>query len=224
MERGHSPSPLGSPRVGLQGAGAAGRRHSSASSPMSASPGASPSVGGRAVGRMVSTPGAEGENSPGRVGVLTSQDAVDEALAKMQDKFSATLQTLSGRSRKTRDTDRYREGDEEARYPDFESPRRTERISEVTEESSGPGSEGGSAPASFRSQSDSLRGQPRSRGGSIGLRGGGSTEGSGRIEALGLVLRTTRPGSRPDSVASEEVIGRLELPEDDKGKGKERAR
>lgn len=201
--RGHSPSPLGSPRFGITGA--AGRRRSYTGSPASGSPSSATGrpVGGDRVG------GGSGEGSAsaegGRVGVLTSADAVGEELRRMNEQFSATLMTMGGRSRRNRDADvdsaseqREEERQQRLRYRELESPRRrTERISEVTEESSG------------HTGTDSA-----SQSGSIGLRGVGGTgsaEGSGRIEGLGLMLRTTRPGSRTDSITSEEVLGKLEL-------------
>lgn len=151
------------------------------------------------------------------MGVLTSADAVGEELRRMNEQFSATLMTLGGRSRRNRDagTDadsasasageqREEERQQTVRYREIESPRRrTTRISEVTEESSGPGSAGGESANQSPSGSIGLRG--------AGGGGGGSNEGSGRIEGLGLMLRTTRPGSRTDSITSEEVLGKLEL-------------
>ncbi|KAI0321425.1 autophagy-related protein 13-domain-containing protein [Amylostereum chailletii] len=128
--------------------------------------------------------------------VLTSTSAIDEQLQRMNDDFVATMQMLGGRRRERTQSSpnpslapRSREHSlgRGIGLRAMESPRmRTERISEVSE-SGTTGSEGGSGNVS----------------------GVGSVR-SGLGLPEGLSLRA-RPGSRTDSITSEEVLGKLEL-------------
>ncbi|KAA1472595.1 hypothetical protein DENSPDRAFT_838916 [Dentipellis sp. KUC8613] len=155
-----------------------------------------------------------GEGSPGRTGqVLTSQEAIGEELQRMNAAFAATLEMLGGARRRERTQSSpspspspgsasgsgarprpYRESSLSRGMRELDSPRRrAERISEVTEAST----ESGNA-------------SPMRETRGLGL---GAERESGEAIGLGLVLGP-RPGSRADSIASDQVIGKLELDDD----------
>ncbi|THH16071.1 hypothetical protein EW146_g4509 [Bondarzewia mesenterica] len=127
--------------------------------------------------------------------MLTTAAAVDEKLRRMNEAFEATMQAFGGRGRgrereRTRSDVGYRERG--ARMTD--SPmQRANRISEVTETSAG------SAGASLRSE----------RTGSTSAR-----TGDGIVDEGGLLMLRPRPVSRADSIAEEEVLGRLDFDDD----------
>ena len=120
--------------------------------------------------------------------LLTSQDAVDDQLRRMNATFVASLEMLGSprRRERTRSSPGPRDGD----YRQVGSPGpRVERISEITEEASRSTSESGSASGNQNSREDAARAHMRS------------------------LVSQPRPGSRTDSITSEEVIGKLELDE-----------
>ena len=126
--------------------------------------------------------------------LLTSEDAVDDQLRRMNATFVASLEMLGSprRRERTRSSPGLSPGpgpgDGEVRSLGSPGPR-VERISEITEEGSGSGSIGGSACANQNSREDAARAHMRS------------------------LLSQPRPGSRTSSITSEEVIGKLELDE-----------
>ncbi|KAI0002459.1 autophagy-related protein 13-domain-containing protein [Russula compacta] len=116
--------------------------------------------------------------------LLTSEDAVDDQLRRMNATFVASLEMLSSPRRRAQSSPG--PGPRDGEYRNIGSPgRRVERISEITEESSTSAS--GSANRSSR-------------------------EDAARAHMQSLVSQA-RPGSRTDSITSEEVIGKLELDE-----------
>jgi autophagy-related protein 13 len=121
--------------------------------------------------------------------LLTSEDAVDDQLRRMNATFVASLEMLGSPRRRERTRSSPGPG---PRNRDLGSPGlRVERISEITEEASGSAS---------TSVSDSASANQNSR------------EGVARAHIQSLLSRP-RPGSRTDSITSEEVIGKLELDE-----------
>ncbi|KAI0300501.1 hypothetical protein B0F90DRAFT_419248 [Multifurca ochricompacta] len=119
--------------------------------------------------------------------LLTSEDAVDDQLRRMNATFVASLEMLGSPRRRERAHSSPAPGPRDGEYRQLGSPGpRVERISEITEETSGSASVGGSTSANredaARAHMESLVSQPR-------------------------------PGSRTDSITSEEVIGKLELDE-----------
>ncbi|KAI9512003.1 autophagy-related protein 13-domain-containing protein [Russula earlei] len=118
--------------------------------------------------------------------LLTSEDAVDDHLRRMNATFVASLEMLGGPRRRERAQSSPGPGLRDGEYRNLGSPgRRVERISEITEEVSG---------------SESASANQNSR------------ESAARAHMQSLVSRP-RPGSRTDSITSEEVIGKLELDE-----------
>jgi autophagy-related protein 13 len=123
--------------------------------------------------------------------LLTSEDAVDDQLRRMNATFVASLEMLGSPRRRERTRSSPGPG---PRNGGLGSPGcRVERISEITEEASG------SASAST-SVSEGASANQNSR------------EGVARAHMQSLLSRP-RPGSRTDSITSEEVIGKLELDE-----------
>jgi autophagy-related protein 13 len=119
--------------------------------------------------------------------LLTSEDAVDDQLRRMNATFVASLEMLGSPRRRERTRSSPGPG---PRDRSLGSPGpRVERISEITEEGSGSGSMSGSASANQNSREDAARAHMRS------------------------LLSQPRPGSRTSSITSEEVIGKLELDE-----------
>ena len=119
--------------------------------------------------------------------LLTSEDAVDDQLRRMNATFVASLEMLGSPRRRER-TQSSPGPDSREEYRNLGSPGpRVERISEITEEGSGSMSEGGSA--NLNSREEAARAHMRS------------------------LVSGPRPGSRTDSITSEEVIGKLELDE-----------
>lgn len=116
--------------------------------------------------------------------LLTSEDAVDDQLRRMNATFVASLEMLNSPRRRTQSSPG--PGPRDGEYRNMGSPgRRVERISEITEESSGSAS----VSANRSSREDAARAHMQS------------------------LVSQPRPGSRTDSITSEEVIGKLELDE-----------
>ncbi len=123
--------------------------------------------------------------------LLTSEDAVDDQLRRMNATFAASLEMLGNPRRRERTQSSPGPGPRDGGFRNLGSPGpRVERISEITEEASG-GSMSGSASGSGNqnSREDAARAHMRS------------------------LLSQPRPGSRTSSITSEEVIGKLELDE-----------
>jgi autophagy-related protein 13 len=120
--------------------------------------------------------------------LLTSEDAVDDQLRRMNATFVASLEMLGSPRRRERTQSSPGPGrhDGEHRKRNSSGPR-VERISEITEEASRSTSESGSASANQISREDAARAHMQS------------------------LVSQPRPGSRTDSITSEEVIGKLEL-------------
>jgi len=122
--------------------------------------------------------------------LLTSEDAVDDQLRRMNATFVASLEMLGSPRRRERTRSSPGPGPRDGDVRSLGSPGpRVERISEITEEGSGSGSMSGSASANQNSREDAARTHMRS------------------------LLSQPRPGSRTSSITSEEVIGKLELSE-----------
>ena len=122
--------------------------------------------------------------------LLTSEDAVDDQLRRMNATFVASLEMLGSPRRRERTRSSPGPGPRDGEVRSLGSPGpRVERISEITEEGSGSGSMSGSASANQNSREDAARAHMRS------------------------LLSQPRPGSRTSSITSEEVIGKLELDE-----------
>jgi len=122
--------------------------------------------------------------------LLTSEDAVDDQLRRMNATFVASLEMLGSPRRRERTRSNPGPGPHAGEVRSLGSPGpRVERISEITEEGSGSGSGSmsGSASANQNSREDAARAHMRS------------------------LLSQPRPGSRTSSITSEEVIGKLEL-------------
>jgi autophagy-related protein 13 len=120
--------------------------------------------------------------------LLTSEDAVDDQLRRMNATFVASLEMLGSPRRRERTRSNPGPGPHAGEVRSLGSPGpRVERISEITEEGSGSGSMSGSASANQNSREDAARAHMRS------------------------LLSQPRPGSRTSSITSEEVIGKLEL-------------
>ncbi|KAH9965322.1 autophagy-related protein 13-domain-containing protein [Russula dissimulans] len=118
--------------------------------------------------------------------LLTSEDAVDDQLRRMNATFVASLEMLGIPRRRERAQSSPGPGLRDGEYRHVGSPgHRVERISEITEEASG--SESANATQSSR-------------------------ESAARAHMQSLISQP-RPGSRTDSITSEEVIGKLELDE-----------
>jgi autophagy-related protein 13 len=120
--------------------------------------------------------------------LLTSEDAVDDQLRRMNATFVASLEMLGSprRRERTRSSPGPSHRDGEHRHLGSPGPR-VERISEITEEASRSTSESGSASANQNSREYAARAHMHS------------------------LVSHPRPGSRTDSITSEEVIGKLEL-------------
>jgi autophagy-related protein 13 len=122
--------------------------------------------------------------------LLTSEDAVDDQLRRMNATFVASLEMLGSPRRRERTRSSPGPGPRDGEVRSLGSPGpRVERISEITEEGSRSGSMSGSASANQNSREDAARAHVRS------------------------LLSQPRPGSRTSSITSEEVIGKLELDE-----------
>ena len=120
--------------------------------------------------------------------LLTSEDAVDDQLRRMNATFVASLEMLGSPRRRERTRSSPGPGPRDGEFRNLGSPGpRVNRISEVTEE--GSGSMSGSGSANQNSREDAARAHMRS------------------------LLSQPRPGSRTSSITSEEVIGKLELDE-----------
>jgi autophagy-related protein 13 len=120
--------------------------------------------------------------------LLTSEDAVDDQLRRMNATFVASLEMLGSPRRRERTQSSPGPDNRDGETRNLGSPGpRVERISEVTEEGSASMSEGGSA--NLNSREEAARAHMRS------------------------LVSQPRPGSRTDSITSEEVIGKLELDE-----------
>jgi autophagy-related protein 13 len=118
--------------------------------------------------------------------LLTSEDAVDDQLRRMNATFMASLEMLGSPRRRERARSSPGPGPRDGELRNVGSPgNRVGRISEVTEETSGSGS----ASANEDSREDAVRAHMQS------------------------LISRPRPGSRTDSITSEEVIGKLELDE-----------
>lgn len=127
--------------------------------------------------------------------LLTSEDAVDDQLRRMNATFVASLEMLGSPRRRERARSSPGPGGE---HRQLSSPgTRVERISEITEESN-------NASASATSVSASASGSASTNQ--------NSREDAARAHMQSLVSQP-RPGSRTDSITSEEVIGKLELDE-----------
>ncbi|KAI0266400.1 autophagy-related protein 13-domain-containing protein [Gloeopeniophorella convolvens] len=131
--------------------------------------------------------------------LLTSEDAVDDQLRRMNATFVASLESFGGPRRRERTRSSpgpsprpgSRDGSDYRQMGPGSPGLRAQRISEVTEEASGSGSASASGSA-----------------------GQSSREDAARAHMQGLLGRAPpRPGSRTDSITSEEVIGKLELDE-----------
>ena len=120
--------------------------------------------------------------------LLTSEDAVDDQLRRMNATFVASLEMLGSPRRRERTRSSPGPGPRDGEFVSLGSPGpRVERISEITEE--GSGSMSGSASVNQNSREDAARAHMQS------------------------LLSQPRPGSRTSSITSEEVIGKLELDE-----------
>jgi autophagy-related protein 13 len=121
--------------------------------------------------------------------LLTSEDAVDGQLRRMNATFVASLEMLGNPRRRERARSSPGPGprDGEHRSPGM----RVERISEITEESNTSASMSVSASASASTNQNSREDAARAH--------------------MQSMLSEPRPGSRTDSITSEEVIGKLEL-------------
>ncbi|KAH9006509.1 hypothetical protein EDB86DRAFT_739564 [Lactarius hatsudake] len=128
--------------------------------------------------------------------LLTSEDAVDDQLRRMNATFVASLELLGSPRRRERARSSPGPSFREGEHRQLGSPgMRVERISEITEEASATSaSVGGSASASA----------------SVGTNQN-SREDAARAHMQSLLSQPPRPGSRTDSITSEEVIGKLEL-------------
>ncbi|KZV74178.1 hypothetical protein PENSPDRAFT_749484 [Peniophora sp. CONT] len=133
--------------------------------------------------------------------LLTSQAAIDARLEGMNDRFAESLRALGSRRRErtqsspgpsTSTSTSAAVGEGRAGFTGF---RRADRISEVTEESTV-----GTATST----------QSSTRGGFGGGRSG-STSNAGSVSGRGGYSGSSGSLRRPDSVGSEEVIGKLEL-------------
>lgn len=124
--------------------------------------------------------------------LLTSEDAVDDQLRRMNATFVASLEMLGSPRRRERARSSPGPGPRESEPRQLGSPgTRVERISEITEETSASASVSVSASASASTNQN-------------------SREDAARAHMQGM-LSQPRPGSRTDSITSEEVIGKLEL-------------
>ncbi|KAF8273506.1 autophagy-related protein 13-domain-containing protein [Lactarius quietus] len=119
--------------------------------------------------------------------LLTSEDAVDDQLRRMNATFVASLEMLGSPRRRERARSSPGPGSRDGEHRQLSSPgKRVERISEITEESNASAS----ASASVSN----------------------SREEAARAHMQNLLSHSQpRPGSRTDSITSEEVIGKLEL-------------
>ena len=124
--------------------------------------------------------------------LLTSEDAVDDQLRRMNATFVASLEMLGSPRRRERARSSPGPGPRDGEIRSLGSPgRRVERISEITEEATASASTSVSEGASANQS---------------------SREGVARAHMQSLLSRP-RPGSRTSSITSEEVIGKLELDE-----------
>ncbi len=140
---------------------------------------------GNALGLGLGTPGP----------LLTSEDAVDDQLRRMNATFVASLEILESPRRRERARSSPGPGSRDGEHRQQSSPgMRVERISEITEEASAA-----SASASMSASASASASTNQN-----------SREDAARAHMQSL-LSEPRPGSRTDSITSEEVIGKLEL-------------
>lgn len=122
--------------------------------------------------------------------LLTSEDAVDDQLRRMNATFVASLEMLGSPRRRERTQSSPGPGLRDGEFRNLGSPGpRVERISEITEEGSGSIASASATSANQNSREEAARAHMRS------------------------LVSQPRPGSRTDSITSEEVIGKLELDE-----------
>ena len=127
--------------------------------------------------------------------LLTSEDAVDDQLRRMNATFVASLELLGSPRRRERARSSPGPVPRDGEFRSLGSPgRRVERISETTEEAT-------ASTSTSTSVSESASANQNSR------------EGVARAHMQSLLSSRPRPGSRTSSIASEEVIGKLELDE-----------
>ena len=130
--------------------------------------------------------------------LLTSEDAVDDQLRRMNATFVASLELLGSPRRRERARSSPGPGPRDGEHRQLSSPgTRVERISEITEESNASASASASVSVSASASASASTNQ-------------NSREDAARAHMQSL-LSQPRPGSRTDSITSEEVIGKLEL-------------
>jgi autophagy-related protein 13 len=130
--------------------------------------------------------------------LLTSEDAVDDQLRRMNATFVASLEMLGSPRRRERARSSPGPGTRDGEHRQLGSPgTRVERISEITEESNASASASASVSVSASASASASANQ-------------NSREDAARAHMQSL-LSQPRPGSRTDSITSEEVIGKLEL-------------
>ena len=130
--------------------------------------------------------------------LLTSEDAVDDQLRRMNATFVASLEMLGSPRRRERARSSPGPGSRDGEHRQLSSPgMRVERISEITEESNASASASASVSVSASASGSASTNQ-------------NSREDAARAHMQSLVSQP-RPGSRTDSITSEEVIGKLEL-------------
>ena len=140
---------------------------------------------GNALGLGLGTPGP----------LLTSEDAVDDQLRRMNATFVASLEILESPRRRERARSSPGPGSRDGEHRQQSSPgMRVERISEITEEASAASASVSVSASASASASTNQN----------------SREDAARAHMQSL-LSEPRPGSRTDSITSEEVIGKLEL-------------
>jgi len=132
--------------------------------------------------------------------LLTSEDAVDDQLRRMNATFVASLEMLGSPRRRERARSSPGPGSRDGEHRQLSSPgKRVERISEITEESNASASASASVSVSASASGSASTNQ-------------NSREEAARAHMQNLLSHSQpRPGSRTDSITSEEVIGKLEL-------------
>ncbi|KAI9441306.1 autophagy-related protein 13-domain-containing protein [Lactarius indigo] len=128
--------------------------------------------------------------------LLTSEDAVDDQLRRMNATFVASLELLGSPRRRERARSSPGPGFRDGEHRQLSSPgMRVERISEITEEASATSASVSVSASASASASTNQN----------------SREDAARAHMQSLLSQPPRPGSRTDSITSEEVIGKLEL-------------
>ena len=128
--------------------------------------------------------------------LLTNEDAVDDQLRRMNATFVASLEMLGSPRRRERVRSSPGPGTRDGEHRQLGSPgTRVERISEITEESNASASASASVSVSASASASANQ---------------NSREDAARAH-MQSQLSQPRPGSRTDSITSEEVIGKLEL-------------